>query len=1093
MPLLFISYKRGTHGIFEFMDHLNEESYAVWFDKFDIKVGDKDWQESIYSGIDACDAFVLCLTEAAAKSQYVQDEVQRAVEKERKLQAKADKAGKGETIKHIFPVLMQADVQGGRIAELLTEVGLSERNQCIDLSMLATDSHIWDANFKIMLKELREQGIAPSRYDRRLLSKDNSETQLYKRYLRTMVDDLSRVDIRQTLNPEYDSGELQRRDLYVPPPTEFKLVLDIQNYDVSDHWLFRDASLAEGIENTPLDDDFRAVLTNEYADIKRRWQTNQIESDDWNPSILQLILEKHRRQLHQRQIEDRYRRLGRLDDVYQVITLDAVQLAATYKRVMILGGSGSGKSFFGKFLAATLADELDQRPKHSDLDYWIYSGLTPVYVKMPALAAHLEEHDWTAEDFWGYIETQLTGSLAGFDEDLRGDLEDGLGVLIFDELDALFSEVELDNEERSTQLDALFNSITEKFRGIRIVLLTRDHAFTYWQPQYFLTVNIAPFDDARRRQLLNRFFHADSKVGGKDKSNNTIASEVDGLMAELENYDEELAGNPRFITLLATLYPSKYGVLYRKTVDLMLRMSSQKGEDALTLDELLNPKGVDKFKDEFGSGKDALVKMLAQFAYNSLEEFPQSNPMGEDLSALLWRIIRRHTKAYGGNSDDVSAFITQYTGIFIGGDDFRFTNEAFRRYLAAEHIATQFLNDDRRRRDDDHTLLRSLIEKDTNAWYQSARIVGDLMEEPEDLLTVIDDLVDDEPPETISADDERFYSAWLAARIAVDQLERLDEDNLPKWMRRVVPQKVEELANWLMLLVNTQGAPRFPDNKDRVDMQIRSETGRLLGRLGDDRAGVGCTEKGVPDLLWIPVPEGTYNVGEVPHHPRMPGDLKAQSVNTSGFDIAKYPVTYAQFNAFVEAGGYTDPAFWSETGWSWRDGRDTPYEGWDDPAWHVASHPVVGVSWYEADAYCRWLNATIGENGATIRLPTEFEWEIAARGTTDNVYPYGNDYISHYANGRETAIERVTVVGLFAEGDSPLGVADMSGNVYEWCASIYEEDAKSPLDYEKRRVLKGGSWRSYRGFLRIAARYWAYPYLSTNYWGFRVVKARDNA
>jgi hypothetical protein len=88
------------------------------------------------------------------------------------------------------------------------------------------------------------------------------------------------------------------------------------------------------------------------------------------------------------------------------------------------------------------------------------------------------------------------------------------------------------------------------------------------------------------------------------------------------------------------------------------------------------------------------------------------------------------------------------------------------------------------------------------------------------------------------------------------------------------------------------------------------------------------------------------------------------------------------------------------------------------------------VTWYEADAFCRWLNSVIGTSDQVIRLPREIEWEAAARGKTNQIYPYeGNTYQAVWANGRLTNINRTSAVGLMPEGDSPFGVSDMSGNV----------------------------------------------------------------
>jgi len=230
-------------------------------------------------------------------------------------------------------------------------------------------------------------------------------------------------------------------------------------------------------------------------------------------------------------------------------------------------------------------------------------------------------------------------------------------------------------------------------------------------------------------------------------------------------------------------------------------------------------------------------------------------------------------------------------------------------------------------------------------------------------------------------------------------------------------------------------------------------------------------------------------------------ETPAHQVTMSSFNIGRYEVTNEEYAEFVDAGGYAEKRYWlidsgdnenAETGWNWkeREGRTVPQytdyfeenrdlmvKRWDltkDPYWqddpysNQANTPVIGVSWYEAYAYCKWLSEQTGEN---YRLPTEAEWEYAARGTGSLIFPWGDDYLDQdpkkfcgepgsgaKANCfvaeeetqpasfeimplMETGKGATTPVGSYPEGVSPCGAYDMAGNVAEWtkdwCQILY--------------------------------------------------------
>jgi formylglycine-generating enzyme required for sulfatase activity len=204
--------------------------------------------------------------------------------------------------------------------------------------------------------------------------------------------------------------------------------------------------------------------------------------------------------------------------------------------------------------------------------------------------------------------------------------------------------------------------------------------------------------------------------------------------------------------------------------------------------------------------------------------------------------------------------------------------------------------------------------------------------------------------------------------------------------------------------------------------------------------------------------------------------------NVDSFWMARYPVTISQFEAFVQD-------CFREGAWHLPDG--VPSTGLEEPSERSAkarNEPVTDVSWYEAIAFCHWLSERLG---VEVRLPTEFEWQLAATGgDPGNVYPWGVDWDAARANIHESGLNRKTAVGLYARGATKQGVMDMAGTVWEWCANDYEDPASTAFPKDSstdRRVLRGGSWRHLQFNARCAARFRNAPSKRNYFVGFRVV------
>jgi formylglycine-generating enzyme required for sulfatase activity len=306
----------------------------------------------------------------------------------------------------------------------------------------------------------------------------------------------------------------------------------------------------------------------------------------------------------------------------------------------------------------------------------------------------------------------------------------------------------------------------------------------------------------------------------------------------------------------------------------------------------------------------------------------------------------------------------------------------------------------------------------------------------------------------------------------------------------------------------------------------RAQAGDALALVGDPRPGV-MTMEGMPFCY---VPPGPFWMGEG----------EAEHLNKEldySYWMARYPVTNAQFQAFVDAGGYQERAHWpeAEEAGFWQGGlfkgrydkeaRDGPVE-YGDP-FSLSNHPVVGVTWYEALAYYRWLAGCLRKGGhlaegRTVSLPSGAEWEKAARGGLEvpeqpiitlagergdvplrksphpkQVYPWGDETAPNRANYRETGIGTTSAVGCFPGGASPYGVEELSGNVWEWTRSVYKSYPYDPKDgreslragFDAPRVLHGGSFSNIQWIVRCAFRSGNDPDFRNGYYGFRLCVA----
>jgi formylglycine-generating enzyme required for sulfatase activity len=287
----------------------------------------------------------------------------------------------------------------------------------------------------------------------------------------------------------------------------------------------------------------------------------------------------------------------------------------------------------------------------------------------------------------------------------------------------------------------------------------------------------------------------------------------------------------------------------------------------------------------------------------------------------------------------------------------------------------------------------------------------------------------------------------------------------------------------------------------RVAVPERNAAGVAVNHVGDPRRGVGLRTDGLPDIEWVFVPARDPRSGRKEFIYGERGEQRTEA----DFWIARYPITYRQIQPFLDApDGFRNARWWDGLAAS-QEHRSAPGEQW----FKHWNHPRENVSWYDVMAFCRWLTEKAKEHTDLlpadsdrgrewkITLPTEWQWEKAARGHDGRQYPWGDEYEEGWANINETGrffggrvdshyLQKTSAVGMYPQGVSPYGVADLSGNVWEWCLNEYDNPERLQLEGDAWRVLRGGSWRFGPGDAAAPFRDRGNPDGRYDFYGFRV-------
>ncbi len=795
--------------------------------------------------------------------------------------------------------------------------------------------------------------------------------------------------------------------------------------------------------------------------------------------------------------------------------LPAMEAATQNPRLALLGDPGSGKSTFVQQLAAQLAQaplEGHEAPAGWPANTWpllmLLRNLAPRLAGITLADSPTEaQEQQLLEAVLSQVQADLTTlNVAGLADDLPDILLNEPVVLILDGLDEVPEGL---RRHVRLAVQAMLNAYPNLER---VILTCRIRSYTGAAVlSNFAKHTLAPFDQNKIMAFVEAWYNTQTRLGRltADQAQERRADLADAALSEALR---DLAQNPMLLTTMAIIHQREVGLprervrLYDEAVKILLNRW-QKRKD-IPVSERLQAVLTDQLK---------IRQIMERLAYEvhqrqSWQEDDDGQPQG-DLPRLETLALLEDRLYLGdiGLASEFLDYVDQRSGLLQGrgGEEqhhkaaaYTFPHRTFQEYLAGCHMVTG--RSGRVARE----YWRRVAEGDF--WYLAALLGAEELlynrRAAEDLLDLAYDLCPAvAAPANVAEWRAAVWSGQIATRLEV-QVIRAD-DGTPAGGRHYLQRLVERLKGCL------GNAP--------LKAIERSEAGRALGLLGDDRPGVALRPDGLPDIAWCEVPAGSFLRGSVddkmnPFSSSVK-ETPQQEINLPAYRISRYPVTNAQYETFVEAGGYSQAEYWpqaTKAGY-WDEGkvkrviieveggRIKEQEEWAERPYdfghpfNLVNHPVVGINWFEAIAFCAWLTGRLraaGEIGQdeVISLPTESQWEKAARGPDGRLYPWGNAPDPERANYADTGLGTTTAVGCFPGGASPYVMQDMSGNVWEWCRTQFEESYEAcqnnnTIEGYARRVLRGGAFDGNQRLVRCAVRLWDAPDGGRGNFGFRVL------
>ena len=662
-------------------------------------------------------------------------------------------------------------------------------------------------------------------------------------------------------------------------------------------------------------------------------------------------------------------------------------LVREHEGLIVLGDPGSGKTTFLKSLAVALAegriDEIGLGPR------------MPILVPLSAYANRLEKEDVRLDDFIGEYVHNL-GCDAAVLAMLKEDLKAGRALLLLDGLDEVRSL-----SLRQTVVRRVVDFFTFHRRaGNKFVMTSRIVGYREVRTlaEGLTECTLVDLDDEEVRVFVKKWTSAlERQAQGETRVAEADAErERRDLLTAIEGNPgvRRLAANPLLLTILALMKRQGVSLPERRVelYDLYMKTLLSSWNRARGLDR---PPQRDLDVVE-------TVRVLAPLALWMHEVDPGLGLVKrEELHRQLLEIFgERGDEDPEQRSRLFLADVREYAGLLLerGPAEYGFIHLTFEEYLAAVAIALDAQGNSAK-------IVAKVVEHLSDAAWREVSLllvgyVGLIQQLDAVASSVVEDLVEERPGPP--------GEAVVLAGAAV--LDVGTSGVLPRVRRSVIDALVSTMQDASVLT------------------PLRRQAGLYLGRLG--------WRPGDMDVFFE-VPPGSFLYGE---------EKELREIKQR-FWIAKYPVTNFQFAKFVDDDGYSCREFWSEVGWQWKKNGNRTGPAESDSDWANPIFPRAGVSWYEAEAYCRWLTATAtsfeiqGELRLPekiqfqARLPSQIEWERASRGTQGHIFPWGDKFHADRVNTSGNGIGGKTAVCTYPSGVSSIGAWDMAGNIHEWTMS----------------------------------------------------------
>ena len=741
--------------------------------------------------------------------------------------------------------------------------------------------------------------------------------------------------------------------------------------------------------------------------------------------------------------------------------MPVLDLLREHAGLIVLGDPGAGKTTFLKYLALRLA--------MGEGEALGLGERLPVLLPLSAYANALARRDVPLHRFIAEYYRDLGVDLP-LDPLLDQALTAGRVLLLLDGLDEV-----RDLAQRHLVVRRVVDFFAfHQQRGNKFLLTSRIVGYREVRPtvEGLAECTLVDFDDDEIAEFVGKWTAALERAARGDTviASQEAAREREDLLASVQRNPgvRQLAANPLLLTILALMkrqgvvLPERRVELYQKYVETLLKhWNLARG--------LGRPPSRDLDVIE-------TVRVLAPLARWMHETSPGVGLVKRE--AMLRRLVEvyaeRGVEEPERAARQLLADARDYASLLLerGAGQYGFIHLTFQEYLAAVAIAQQG------QREVGPVVEALAAHLGDDNWHEVSLLtvgyVGIIQQRDEAAGAALWDLIQQAPGKPGQA-------VLLAGEAVLDA-----------WPGGVTPACKERVVEALSAAM-TDGS--------RVEARLRTQTGLVLAQLGDPRFRADAWFLPAEPLLgFVEVPAGPFLMGtrkeEIPALiKRLGGDktwyedaTPQHPVTLPAYYVARYPVTVAQFRAFVAAS---------------RHRVDEEWEKYNS----VDNHPVVMVSWHDARAYCAWLTgqlraleglppelaARLGK-GWTVRLPAEAEWEKAARGTGGREFPWGDEFDLGRCNV-ERSIGGTSTVGMYPGGASPYGALDMSGNVWEWCQSLYRtypyrvDDGREDPKAEGSRVLRGGSWHDDPSLARCACRFGSRPGARDVSSGFRIVFA----